>query len=1093
MVEMNGIDDTGSPSSDLSDLLKQAMTMLNSSRLDDAEKQLLKLYQVMQEKPEDNTKILVETLIALSDVCVRRSRMCRSNPLEWQWLCMHAISLLQYTIEVCDSELETEMDNQDSEWYNEKRQAVEFKCRPLEDSFNRALYNCMKHEGRKFMDPFRSFSFPNTPTSPLRGVFPLSSAHNFSIYPSMHSRLVGGSDQKQSVDDMSTGLNWLTKFEKYCNSRIQTKNLGQIITKVFEKKPSRSDDRDDLESVASDVSGSSLDWDHGDLQGIDEVEMDLNGHDSPVKEHSFAFELGSSNLDNEGWDFFLNDRRNCIFQSVVQVASKPKSQEELPNKTLLDVQAEESHFRDKEIVSPLHEHSIKLTLARSYCKLADKLLSEEDYSKAEGLYEQVLNIINEIQDGTAGMLRFNAKVMKNLGTVKSKQGKSSEGLKYLNRALQTYRDLQDEESNFEIAVALLELGNGYVVGKKYDDNVFDDVIIAMTEFFEKDASDTQESTNSSPSKSDPPSPQRTPEEEQNIREAVQCYSEALALLKKFHCDDKQTNVVAMATMRLGDCLFMQKEYDHALERFEEALVLFRSTSTLGRDLLLENAHVMCMLGVSSFMLHIYPKAISVFEPALHLVKYAFGLQSTFIHGLLLSLMGITFYKMKNYHRCVSMCYQAFELFCGMHGSKLPELPKQKFWLVCQVLYVMGNSYNILNLRHKAIKYLTVARTLLMASKCRNRRQFMRVLQILGDCYFAQYDYKAALTFYNEALEYGECESQISFDEIFDPNMASDEMAMHNQLVSKSAEAHISMKQYQNAYHYLEQAHDIQETMGEDIKEDLVSTLLQLGQMHSMAGDVDKAIESFTESLEVYREIHDDKLGPDMCTTLGNLATMFYVKACISDEIDKELEMILAAEQHFQDAMALETNPSVSVKYANFLYSQGNYDDAILYLEEALKIEDLDIYPDMVYGGLEKVTLPDVLQDEVDCQEEVVLPPVCLARYLLVLSHRALGQMKEAEDYLLDLFHEAMDTDISILYSVLGYAMMELMLFDEAAWCFGTALSAEVDYRLALDNFCICVCISVLKTLCRAVENIFQYYKMSYPIIMPAIQYPAIQY
>jgi tetratricopeptide (TPR) repeat protein len=78
---------------------------------------------------------------------------------------------------------------------------------------------------------------------------------------------------------------------------------------------------------------------------------------------------------------------------------------------------------------------------------------------------------------------------------------------------------------------------------------------------------------------------------------------------------------------------------------------------------------------------------------------------------------------------------------------------------------------------------------------------------MGDCYFAQYEYKIALQFYNEALEYGDCESQISFGEVFDANATSDEMSMHNQLVSKSAEAHISMQQYQNAVHYLEQAHD----------------------------------------------------------------------------------------------------------------------------------------------------------------------------------------------------------------------------------------------------------------------------------------------
>ena len=996
---------------------------------------------------------------------------------------MHAISLLQYTVEICESELEGLMENQDVEWFQEQKQGAEFKCRPLEDSFNRALYNCLKHEGRKFMDPFRSFSFPNTPTTSQRlGLFPLSTGSQYSVFPGMNYKYSATlqDGQKETADDTNVGLDWLTKFHQYCNDRLQSKNLGDIFHKIFRrrtKKDGYKTDNDETESVVSDSAGS-LDWDHNDLQGIEELEFEPIAEEvtSPVREQALAFEFACGDIEDDGWDFFLNDRKGCKFQSVVQVASQKETTEKVPNKDVKDLQRQHSKCMEKEIISPLHEHSIKFTLAKSYSKLAEKLVAEEEYAKCEVLLEQVLNIVDEIQDGTAGMLKFNAQVLKNLGTVKSKLGKATEGLEYLNKALETYKDLQDDGANFEIAVALLELGNGYVVGKNNDDGVFDDAIGAICEFFEKDLSDEQMTSSSSSGKSDATSTQRTPEEEENIEEAIHCYQEALSLLHGYE-DQKQMDIVAKATMRLGDCFFMQKDYDRALECFEKSLSLFHKTTTLGRELLIDQAHVMCMVGVSTFMLHMYPRAASTFELALHMVKYAFGLTSTFVHGLLLSMMGITFYKMKNYHRCVSVCYQGFEIFCSMHGDKLPTLPKRKFWLVCQILYVMGVSYNNLNLQLKAIKYLTVARTLMMACKMRERRQFMRVLQILGDCYFAQYDYKTALQFYNEALEYGDCESQISFDEVFDPNTVGDNMTMHNQLVSKSAEAHISMQQYQNAVHYLEQAHEMQEDMGNDIKGDLINTLNQLGQMHSMAGDVDQAIDSFNESVEVYKEIHGNELGSDMCTILGNLGTMYYVKACVCDEIDEELDMILKAEKHFQDAMALEVNPSVSVKYANFLYSQGNYDDAVMYLDDALKIPDIQQEKDLVYGGLEKVTLPDCLQDEVDCQEEVVIPPTALARYLLVLSHKMLGQAHHAERHTLDLLQDVLNSDIPILYSVLGYSMMELSLFEEALWCFSTAIDMESEYQLAKDNYNLCLCICAYQMLIKGVENICLFYRL----------------
>ena len=108
---------------------------------------------------------------------------------------------------------------------------------------------------------------------------------------------------------------------------------------------------------------------------------------------------------------------------------------------------------------------------------------------------------------------------------------------------------------------------------------------------------------------------------------------------------------------------------------------------------------------------------------------------------------------------------------------------------------------------------------------------MRILQILGDCYFAQYDYKTALTYYNEALDIGDklstsqSESEMSRSgsgESGGAMISSSEdldMALHNQLLSRSADAHISMKQYQSAVHYLEQARDMQDVMEEDIKGD----------------------------------------------------------------------------------------------------------------------------------------------------------------------------------------------------------------------------------------------------------------------------------
>lgn len=170
---------------------------------------------------------------------------------------------------------------------------------------------------------------------------------------------------------------------------------------------------------------------------------------------------------------------------------------------------------------------------------------------------------------------------------------------------------------------------------------------------------------------------------------------------------------------------------------------------------------------------------------------------------------------------------------------------------------------------------------------------------------------------------------------------------------------------------------------------------------------------------------------------------------------------------------MDIKQCVGVKYANFLYSQANYEDAVLYLEDALKATSEDV-SEIVYGGLEKVTLPEALQDQVDAQEEVLLTAPALAYYLLLLSHKQLGQIRHAERSLIDLLHEVYtySYDSPFLQALLGLAMMELGVFREAALHFRKAVEIDPEYHLAMDNYCLCLCLDSFNTLQRALASIF---------------------
>nr|KAG5693140.1 hypothetical protein BaRGS_025499 [Batillaria attramentaria] len=915
--EEDSIDRSGS---EVTSLLQQARTSLEELRLDDAERQFLRTFSLAQEKsPDSDISCLVHIYTGLAEVCTRRSRGYRQTPLEWLWLCVHAGALLNEAAKLCGSGLETELDNQTRDWLSAQQAFALGRSQNLADVVGRTLLNWLREDWR-LINPYHSLSLVTSRTPMTPSHYPLTAGQGIAALKPYHTGFLTHGFSLESLHDPPARTlgshfghaDWFRRIQLYCHRRLHGNDVKAILKEVLafdgstDSDKSHSEQKGDSETISEE--SESVSTEPVDYRDVGE----LSKTDTPVKEYSLSYELAASKVDPTGWDFFLEKRKDYVVQSVIQLVTshdgateEDELEADVPDEGLVEDMEEE---QEKEIYSPLQEKLIKLMMAKIHHKLVGHLMEAEAYTQAELLCENILEIVDEIQDGSEDMLRFSAQVMQNTGLLCLRQGLVNKGRANLDKALRLFRDLQDHDAHREVAM---------------------------------------------------------------------------------NNEETQKDIVAKALRKLGDCHFVQKNYTEALVFYEKALGLFRLAGVYGKEAILENAHVLIMLGVSTFMLHVYPRAAHVFELALHMVKHAHGLTfHTFLHGLLISLMGITFYKMKSYHNASPSVARLLRRSWALYGEKIVDLPQQKFWLVCQNLYMLGNTYNILNLQHKAIKFLNYGRLLMQESTAVRLQD-------------------RALIYYNEALDIGDkLSSSQSESEMSRSGSAGVramvsscedlDMALHNQLLSRSADAHISMKQYQSAVHYLEQARDIQDVLEEDIKGDLVTTLQQLGQMHIMAGDIDKAIESYRESLDVFREMHNGQLSPEMCETLGNLATMCYVKACVCEEIDQELEMILAAEQYFQESLKLEIKQCVCVKYANYLYSQANYEDAVLYLQDALRVTT-ELVPSIVYGGLEKVTLPEALQDQVEAQEQVLLPATVLAYYLLLLSHKQLGEMRHAEE------------------------------------------------------------------------------------------------
>lgn len=110
---------------------------------------------------------------------------------------------------------------------------------------------------------------------------------------------------------------------------------------------------------------------------------------------------------------------------------------------------------------------------------------------------------------------------------------------------------------------------------------------------------------------------------------------------------------------------------------------------------------------------------------------------------------------------------------------------------------------------------------------------------------------------------------------------------------------------------------------------------------------------------------------------------------------------------------------------------------------------------------------------------MLLPATVLAHYLLLLSHKQVGEMRHAEESLVNLLHEIYlrGPDSPFLHALLGLALMEMGVFWEAALHFRKAWDLDPEYHLALDNYCLCLCLDVYNMLQRALASIFVYYGM----------------
>ena len=729
-------------------------------------------------------------------------------------------------------------------------------------------------------------------------------------------------------------------------------------------------------------------------------------------------------------------------------------------------------------ISLLSEVNLKHTLAAMLSKTAEKLQKQEKYRQANELYKCVLGIYQSFDKGAR---RYDciADVLKNIGLIHCASGDIPSGCQLMEDAIDLYTLHDGHNANSaKVAEAWYCMGNAYMAEQWKEVSVFEHIMKVVRDMVERevkmetDAEDDDSDSEASDGDSYGVC----------TMEAISCYNSALSILSRLRKKKKShTSLYVDVLTQLADCCIINGEYERAVLCYEEALFLCQNT--LGSPSFTNTSHILGMLGTTNFLLGANPKAAMMYETAHVLQQHLFGCEEKFEMAFTLTMLGMNYFVMQQYHKCVAWCLKAFELYTGIFKERIIVVEELKRWFIAQTLYMAGYAYNTLSFFEKSIYYLEMSRNLITkAGDNIDTKQLVSVVKTTADVYAATDEHDEAIRFYTEALDL--CVS------LGDESLGS---TLQNQLLNRIAGVHVSTKEYSTAAQYLEQALDCQKNVQTSIKGDLVGTLHQLGLTYTLAGDIDRAIECYKDSYEAYKEEHHSP-GPEMSRTLGNLGMLYHLKYCLEDDEQEDamLHYLNLADTCYQDAIRLDAYSGVCVQYANFLYQQGLNADAVLAMLKVVFFRQPLDHPELHYNGPEQAVLPDHLLHDLNDLNEVTLDTRVFAAYLAVLCFKNLGLMMDAEDCVVKMCKEVCRSHISLNHTLLGYSLLEMNLYMEAAVAFhnATVLASEHDADLPHTNMWISVLtwcyVTVLRGLYGVWEHLYQpYIDLSQPNPTPS--------
>ncbi|ESN97934.1 hypothetical protein HELRODRAFT_193150 [Helobdella robusta] len=442
------------------------------------------------------------------------------------------------------------------------------------------------------------------------------------------------------------------------------------------------------------------------------------------------------------------------------------------------------------------------------------------------------------------------------------------------------------------------------------------------------------------------------------------------------------------------------------------------------------------------------------------------------------MLGLSCYNLGHFDKTVAWCTRAFTLYTRVLRGSLFNADYYNHWFVIENLYSLGTAYATMNFFEKAVYYLNLGRNLINGCEVSDRqdpKQHVKVLRALADSHASMEESDVALRFYEEAV-------QIS-RKLGENNSKT---ALQNQLLNSMASVNVDSKNYEDAENNLEQALDYQKDVEMSIKLDMVAVLKRLGATSVLACDVDKAIGCYKDCIQATRELRwMSNQWEDITCMLCTLATLYHVKSCMLDD-ENQMELFMTmSEGCFQEAIAItEDNPldirievecAVDLQYANFLYQQGLYADA-LHVLLPTTFGNRPQLNDLVYSGIEQAVLPDHLQSDF-YDDSMIIDAKTFAYLLAILCYKNIGLISEADDVLVMLYKSTLDPHSkAFLCNICGYALLEMGMYLEACEIFFYSATVKSVYtplgvKTAI-NFYIILCLHIYNSLVNFFHTVY---------------------